>query len=74
MSSIGFQAQNSELEAKTLLDQVSAKVNNYENMVLDFKYVLDNSEENIHQETRGDVTLVGDNYLLNILGITRIFN
>ena len=41
MSSIGFQAQNSELEAKTLLDQVSAKVNNYENMVLDFKYVLD---------------------------------
>ena len=74
MSSIVFQAQNSELEAKTLLDQVSAKVNNYENMVLDFKYVLDNSEENIHQETRGDVTLVGDNYLLNILGITRIFN
>jgi outer membrane lipoprotein-sorting protein len=74
MSSIGFQAQNSELEAKTLLDQVSAKVNNYENMVLDFKYVLDSSEENIHQETRGDVTLVGDNYLLNILGITRIFN
>ena len=74
MSSIVFQAQNREPEAKALLDQVSAKVNSYENMVLDFKYVLDNSEENIHQETRGDVTLVGDNYLLNILGITRIFD
>jgi outer membrane lipoprotein-sorting protein len=74
MSSLVFQAQNREPEAKTLLDQVSAKVNSYENMVLDFKYVLDNSEENIHQETRGDVTLVGDNYLLNILGITRIFD
>ena len=74
MSSIVFQAPNREPEAKALLDQVSAKVNSYENMVLDFKYVLDNSEENIHQETRGDVTLVGDNYLLNILGITRIFD
>ena len=74
MSSVVFQAQNREPEAKALLDQVSAKVNGYDNMVLDFKYVLDNSEENIHQETRGDVTLVGDNYLLNILGITRIFD
>ena len=41
---------------------------------MEFKYVLDNSEENIHQETRGDVTLVGDKYVLNILGITRIYD
>jgi len=74
MSSMTFHAQNRESEAKSLLDQVSAKVNGYENMVLDFKYVLDNNEENIHQETRGNVTLVGDNYLLNILGITRMFD
>ena len=74
MNSVTFHAQNREPEAKALLDQVSAKVNGYENMVLDFKYVLDNNEENIHQETRGNVTLVGDNYLLNILGITRIFD
>jgi outer membrane lipoprotein-sorting protein len=74
MTSVAFHAQNREPEAKALLDQVSAKVNGYENMVLDFKYVLDNNEENIHQETRGNVTLVGDNYLLNILGITRIFD
>ncbi len=73
--SIGLcQAQNRDPEAQKLLDQVSAKVNGYDNMVLEFKYVLDNSEENIHQETRGDVTLVGDNYVLNILGITRIFD
>jgi outer membrane lipoprotein-sorting protein len=74
ISSMTFHAQNRESEAKSLLDQVSAKVNGYENMVLDFKYVLDNNEENIHQETRGNVTLVGDNYLLNILGITRMFD
>ena len=73
--SIGMcQSQNRDPEAQTLLDEVSAKVNGYDNMVLEFKYVLDNSEENIHQETRGDVTLQGDNYVLNILGITRIFD
>lgn len=68
------QAQNRDPEAQTLLNEVSAKVNGYDNMVLEFKYVLDNSEENIHQETRGDITLVGDNYVLNILGITRVFD
>ena len=67
-------AQNRDPEAQNLLEKVSAKVNSYDNMVLEFKYVLDNSEENIHQETRGDITLVGDNYVLNILGITRIYD
>ena len=68
------QAQNRDPEAQTLLNEMSAKVNEYKNMVLEFKYTLDNSEENIHQETRGNITLVGDNYVLNILGITRIFD
>ena len=68
------QAQNRYPEAQTLLNEMSAKVNEYKNMVLEFKYTLDNSEENIHQETRGNIALVGDNYVLNILGITRIFD
>ena len=72
---IGFcHAQNRDPDAQTLLNKMSAKVNEYDNMVLEFKYALDNSEENIHQDTRGDITLVGDNYVLNILGITRIFD
>lgn len=72
---IGFcHAQNRDPDAQTLLNEMSAKVNEYDNMVLEFKYALDNSEENIHQDTRGDITLVGDNYVLNILGITRIFD
>jgi len=64
-------AQN---DAKTLLDEVSAKVKSYDNIALDFKYVLVNIEEDINQETRGNVTIQGDKYFLNILGITRIFN
>ena len=72
---IGFcHAQNRDPDAQTLLNEMSAKVNEYDNMVLEFKYALDNSEENIHQDTRGDITLVGDNYVLNILGITRVFD
>lgn len=61
-------------KAKTLLDEVSTKVKSYDNIAIDFKYVLVNTEEDIHQETRGDVVMQGDKYKLNILGITRIFN
>ena len=66
-------AQNSS-EAKALLDEVTAKVKSYENISIDFKYVLNNSEENIKQETRGDVIMQSEKYVLNILGVTRIFD
>ena len=65
---------NAQNDAKTLLDQVSTKVKGYDNISLDFKYVLVNLEEDINQETRGNVVIKGDKYLLNILGITRIFD
>ena len=61
-------------KAKALLNEVSAKVKSYDNIAIDFKYVLDNAKENINQETRGDVVMQGDKYKLNILGITRIFD
>lgn len=67
-------AQNTSTKAKALLDEVSTKVKSYDNISIDFKYVLNNSEENINQETRGDVIMEGDNYVLNILGVTRIFD
>lgn len=65
------QAQNA---SKKLLDEVSTIVKGYDNISIDFKYVLVNLEENINQETRGNVIMQGDKYLLNILGITRIFD
>jgi outer membrane lipoprotein-sorting protein len=75
MLSISFcQGQIQDPEAQQLLDEVSAKAKGYDSMTLEFKYVLENTEENIKQETRGDVTLQDDKYVLNILGITRIFD
>ncbi|WP_242086870.1 LolA family protein [Aestuariivivens sediminis] len=61
-------------EAKSLLKEVSEKVKGYDNVSIDFKYVLENTAENVRQETRGDVVMEGDKYILNILGITRIYD
>lgn len=71
--SVTIFAQNSS-EAKSLLDEVNAKVKSYENISIDFKYVLNNSEENISQETRGSVVMQDEKYVLNVLGITRIYD
>lgn len=66
-------AQNSE-KAKTLLDQVYNKVTSYNNIFVDFKHSLNNSEANINRETRGDVTLQGEKYLFNYLGSMQLFD
>ena len=71
---LSLDAQNTSDKAKSLLDEVSAKVNSYTNISIDFKYVLSNTEEDINQETRGDVIMEGDKYVLNVLGVTRIFD
>lgn len=71
--SISNQAQDAA-KAKALLNEVSQKVKSYDNISIDFKYVLKNTSENINQETRGDVVIEGEKYLLNILGVTRIFD
>jgi outer membrane lipoprotein-sorting protein len=57
-------AQNSS-KSKALLDEVSSKVKSYENIVIDFTYLLENTAENIQQETRGDVSLKDQKYRLN---------
>jgi len=66
-------AQNSQ-KAKNYLNEVSAKVKTYKNISIDFKYSLHNEEENISQTTKGDVVLQGEKYLLNMLGVTRLYD
>lgn len=60
--------------ADALLNEVSSKVEAYDNILIDFKYSLENTAENVKHETRGDVSLKGEKYLLNIMGTTRIFD
>jgi len=66
-------AQNSD-KAKALLDEVYSKVKGYDNIQVDFKYVLNNEEADINQETRGDVTLQGEKYLFNYLGSQQLYD
>lgn len=70
--SVSTQAQDKR--AKNLLDQVTAKIKSYNNIVIDFKYTLTNTKENINQESKGNVTLQGNKYVLNFMGATKIFD
>jgi outer membrane lipoprotein-sorting protein len=60
--------------AKALLDDVTANIKKYNNIVIDFKYTLTNSKENINQDSKGNVTLDGNKYVLNFMGITKIYD
>lgn len=71
-TSLSFAQQSKKAEA--LLNEVTQKVKNYENIHIDFKYSLSNSVTNSFQESKGDVTMQGDKYLLNIMGITKLFD
>lgn len=73
---LGFTAfSQNDTKAEVLLTEVSNKIKSYKNISIDFKYELNNvNEENMNQETRGDVVIEGEKYKLNILGITRIFD
>ncbi|MBZ0328247.1 MAG: outer membrane lipoprotein carrier protein LolA [Altibacter sp.] len=61
-------------DAKSLLNEVSAKAKSYDNIQIDFKYNLNNVKEKVNQDTRGDVTLSGNKYILHMMGTTRLFD
>ncbi|WP_366187532.1 outer membrane lipoprotein carrier protein LolA [Flavobacterium ovatum] len=71
---ISFSTQAQDAKAKALLDQVTAKVKSYSNIAIDFKYSLNNAKENINQDSKGNVTMKGNQYVLNFMGITKIFD
>lgn len=72
--SINFTYAQDSAKAKGLLDEVSAKVKTYSNIVIDFKYTLVNTAEKINQSSNGNVTLQGNLYNLNFMGVTKIFD
>ncbi|SNZ00140.1 LolA family protein [Flagellimonas pacifica] len=70
---IGFFSfgQNSS-KAQALLDEVYNKAKSYDNIYIDFKSSLENTEANIKQETNGNVYIKGDKYLLDYLGAQQL--
>ena len=71
--SFSIKAQNAQ-KAKALLDEVYNKVVSYDNIAIDFKYTLENTDANTKSETRGDATLNGDKYLVNLFGSTQLYD
>ena len=69
-----FSIQAQDKKAITLLEEVTLKVKSYDNILIDFKYSLHNGQENINQESKGNVTMKGNQYVLNFMGITKIFD
>lgn len=63
-----------DTKSKELLQKVTNLVKSYDNIVIDFKYNLHNSKENINQDSKGNVTLKGNQYVLNFMGVTKMFD
>lgn len=66
-------AQN-QVDPKLLLDSVSKKMSSYDNVFVEFEYVLDNKSEDVQQEMSGDVLLQGEKYVVNLFGTKQIFD
>ncbi|HPW98787.1 MAG TPA: outer membrane lipoprotein carrier protein LolA [Flavobacterium sp.] len=71
---LSISMQGQDKKAKDLLDKVTAKIKSYDNIIIDFKYSLTNSKENINKESKGNVILDGNKYYLNFMGITKIYD
>jgi len=61
-------------KAKKLLDEVSAKVKSYDNVSIEFRYTVKNLQQNISQDSKGNVTISGEKYISNFLGSTEMFD
>ena len=71
---VSFTTTAQDKKAKELLDQVTAKIKTYNNITIDFKYTLTNSKENINKESKGNLVLEGNKYVLNFMGVTKIYD
>jgi len=71
---ISATSEAQDKKSKALLDDVTTKIKSYDNIVIDFKYTLNNLKENINQESKGNVTMKGNKFVLNLMGVTKIFD
>jgi outer membrane lipoprotein-sorting protein len=68
LSSVVSYAQTAQ-KAKTILDQVSQKTKGYQSITADFQFIMENSEINIFESSRGTLVVQGDAYKLKISGV-----
>ncbi|QSS98345.1 outer membrane lipoprotein carrier protein LolA [Psychroflexus sp. ALD_RP9] len=71
--SFNIKAQ-SDTKAQNLISEVLSKVKSYDNIQVEFSYILENTQEKLKQETRGSLSLKNEKYLLNLMGTTQLFD
>ncbi len=72
---LGMTARSqSDAKATQMLNRVSEKLSSYENIYAEFKYALHNKQAGIKQQTKGNVTIEGDKFHANYMGIDDIFD
>ena len=69
----GIMAQN-DPEAEKILNKVSDKLNSYKNIYAEFKYSLTNKKAGVKQETKGKITIEGNKFYANYMGIDDIYD
>ncbi len=53
-------------KAKSILEKVSETTQSYESLTATFSYIMENKEEDIHEENKGEIILNGNKYKLNL--------
>lgn len=73
VNSIHITAQN-DPKATQLLDKVTNQMKQYKNIYAEFKYSLTNKKAGVSQNTKGKVTIQGNKFHANYMGIDDIFD
>ncbi|MGQ8335297.1 LolA family protein [Sunxiuqinia sp. A32] len=55
-----------DMKAKSILEKVSETTQSYRSIKASFNYIMDNKEEGIHDENKGDILLKGNKYQLKL--------
>ncbi len=67
MQMFTLNAQNKK-SANEILEEVSAKTLSYDNIEVNFNYIMENKSADIHEKTQGMLLVAGDKYRLSIAG------
>ncbi len=69
----GMQAQNDPAAVK-LLNKVTNQLNSYKNIYAEFKYSLNNKKAGVKQNTKGHISIEGNKFHANYMGIDDIYD
>jgi len=73
MFTTNMTAQNDPAAIK-LLNKVTNRLNSYKNIYAEFKYSLNNKKAGVKQQTKGKISIEGNKFHANYMGIDDIFD